>query len=112
MRTKVKVGVPEAVLERILQGLELELLGASDAEITAAAKELGMDPRMKGSAAFAGLRYPAKPQLSDFFEFEVCRPVETAIEQKADAARRLSKGKARKSPPADISKEREDSSDK
>jgi hypothetical protein len=39
-----------------------------------AAKDLGMNPKMRGSAAFAGLIFPANPQLSDFFEFERLRP--------------------------------------
>ena len=45
-----------------------ELLEASDEEIIAAATDLGMNPLMKGSAAFAGLKYPSRPQLADFFE--------------------------------------------
>jgi hypothetical protein len=50
-------------LERLLAALERELLDATDEEILAAAKELGMDPTMKGSSAFSGvtilLRWPA-----------------------------------------------------
>jgi hypothetical protein len=38
-----------------------------------AAKDLGMDPNMPGSAAFAGLKYPATAQLSDFFDLDACR---------------------------------------
>ena len=44
-------------LERILAALERELLAATDDEILSAAKELGMNPAMKGSAAFFGIRY-------------------------------------------------------
>jgi hypothetical protein len=64
----------ETALARILEALERELILASDEEVLDAARSLGMDPGMKkGSAAFAGLTYFAKPQLSDFFEFEACR---------------------------------------
>jgi len=48
---------PDSALARILAAFEQELLAASDEEIIAAAKELGMNPAMKGSAAFLGLRY-------------------------------------------------------
>lgn len=54
---------PDQALERLLTALEHELLDATDEEILAAAKELGMDPTMKGSSAFAGVtilvRWPA-----------------------------------------------------
>lgn len=46
---------PDLALERLLAALERELLDATDAEILAAAKELGMDPTMKGSSAFLGV---------------------------------------------------------
>lgn len=42
-------------LERLLAALERELLQATDAEILAAAKELGIDPTMKGSSALFGV---------------------------------------------------------
>jgi hypothetical protein len=45
----------DLALERLLAALERELLDATDAEILAAAKELGMDPTMKGSSAFSGV---------------------------------------------------------
>ena|SRR5271157_3603280 len=70
MRTKVKVALPEAVLARILEAFGQELIDASDEEIMAAAKDLGMDPQIKGSGAFAGLTFPAKWQLSDFFNVD------------------------------------------
>ena len=54
-------------LERILGALEQELIGASDQEIRDAAAELGFNLQMKGSAAFLGLRYPARPRLTDYF---------------------------------------------
>jgi hypothetical protein len=55
MRTKVAV---ITALDRVLDGLAEELIAASDEEILAAARELGMDPGMRGSAAFLGLKYP------------------------------------------------------
>jgi hypothetical protein len=69
MRTQVMHAFPETALERILDALEHELVAASDADILEAANDLGMKPQMKGSAAFAGLRYSkAMPQAEDFFE--------------------------------------------
>ena len=46
---------PERGLERLLFALERDVMEASDAEILAAARELGMNPTMKGSAAFFGV---------------------------------------------------------
>ena len=45
----------DLALERLLAALERELLEATDAEILAAAKELGIDPTMKGSSALFGV---------------------------------------------------------
>ena len=70
MRTKVKVALPEVVLTRILEAFGQELIDASDEEILEAARDLGMDLQMKGSAAYAGLTFPAKWLLSDFFDVE------------------------------------------
>ena len=42
-------------LEGLLYALEQELIGATDEEILAAASDLGMNPAMKGSAAFFGV---------------------------------------------------------
>jgi hypothetical protein len=41
--------------EGLLAALERELIEATDEEILAAAGELGMNPAMKGSAAFFGI---------------------------------------------------------
>lgn len=75
MRTDVRMTSPELVLARILQALEKELIEASDEEVLAAAKDLGMDPLTRGSAAFAGLKYPSQAQLADFFGFEAFKTV-------------------------------------
>ena len=64
MRTKVAV---VTALDRVLDGLAGELLAASDEEIIAAARELGMDPAMRGSAAFLGLKYAIPTRPAHFF---------------------------------------------
>lgn len=71
MRAKVKHVLPETTLERLLEALERELVAATDAEIIEAANDLGMQPHMKGSAAFLGLRYPTRPRFEDFFAASV-----------------------------------------
>ncbi|HUN71873.1 MAG TPA: hypothetical protein VMU52_06135 [Steroidobacteraceae bacterium] len=59
-----------ARFERLLAALEHELTGATDEEILEAAGDLGMNPAMKGSAAFFGVTvdlrakwgsYPGQP---------------------------------------------------
>jgi hypothetical protein len=42
-------------LEGLLDALEQELIEATDEEVLAAASDLGMNPAMKGSAAFFGV---------------------------------------------------------
>jgi hypothetical protein len=53
---------PELALERILAALEAELIAARDDEIMDAAKDLGMNPAMKGSAAFTDIRILLAPR--------------------------------------------------
>jgi hypothetical protein len=50
---------PELALERLLLALERDAIDASDEELLAAARELGMNPAMKGSAAFFGILKPS-----------------------------------------------------
>lgn len=45
----------EERLDGLLDALEQELTDATDEEILAAASDLGMNPAMKGSAAFFGV---------------------------------------------------------
>jgi hypothetical protein len=72
MRAKVKnVPATELILTRVLDGFAQELVDASDEEVLQAARDLGMDPTLRESAAFAGVTYFARPQLSDFFDLEV-----------------------------------------
>jgi hypothetical protein len=47
---------PDVGLERLIHGLEQELLAAPDEEFVAGARDLGMKPEMKGSAAYAGVK--------------------------------------------------------
>ena len=68
MPAKVKSVSPEVVLTRVLEGLEPELVNATDEDITQAARDLGMDLSMKGSAAFLGLKPPFKLSPSEFFD--------------------------------------------
>jgi hypothetical protein len=71
MREKVTVIDPATALMRLLDALADELIEASDEEIMQAAKDLGMNPRMPGSAAFAGLKFRVKPRLSDFYDLDL-----------------------------------------
>jgi hypothetical protein len=80
MPAKMTMVWPEIALARIRDELERELLAASDEEIMDAARELGMNPTMKGSAAFAGVKYPFDPgTFADFFgSYEVGTAQESA----------------------------------
>lgn len=53
---------PDVGLEQLIHGLEQELLAAPDEEFMAGARDLGMNPEMKGSAAFLGVKN-LSPQL-------------------------------------------------
>jgi hypothetical protein len=80
MRTKVKRIPPVKSLMRILDALAQEAIEASDGEVTEAATDLGMDLRRRDSAAFAGLTYFSRPQLSDFFDLEVSKRLQAPTE--------------------------------
>ena len=67
MRPKV-IGERVAALERVIDALAVDLVESTDEELLQAAKDLGMDPTMRGSAAFIGLKYPVVGELADFFE--------------------------------------------
>jgi hypothetical protein len=68
MPTRMNIDWPEVMLARIAASFEEELMAASDEEIIAAAQDLGMNPTMRGSAAFAGIKYPISArQRRDFF---------------------------------------------
>jgi hypothetical protein len=100
MRTKVKKPSPELALTRVLDALARELIDTTDEEILAAAKDLRMDPSKRESAAFAGLTYFARPQLSDFFDLPEARkllgaePTRTGRRSPTRSRLQLRKGKA------------------
>jgi hypothetical protein len=79
MRTKMKRVSPEVTLARVLAALEQELIDATDVEIREAAQDLGMDLDLKGSAAFAGLRYPAKARFSDYFGLDAVAELQEIV---------------------------------
>jgi hypothetical protein len=70
MRTKLTLTTPAAALGRILDQLDRELIEASDEDILEAARDLGMNPMMKGSAAFLGLQCLS---LAEFFDSDVLK---------------------------------------
>jgi hypothetical protein len=71
MRTRVKPSDAAAALTRLIEAFEQELIEASDEEIMQAAKDLGMNPQMQGSAAFAGLKYRSQVRLADFYDLDL-----------------------------------------
>ena len=79
MRTKLTMAHPETALERLLDALASELTDVSDEEILAAAKELGMNPMMKGSAAFLGLRIPPVADFTEWSEFFGSDEIKSAL---------------------------------
>jgi hypothetical protein len=73
MRTKVRSLPPEVALNRVLAGLEKELVDVTDDEITQAAADLGMNLAMKGSAAFIGVKYTFPKRAGEIFAAEELR---------------------------------------
>lgn len=103
MRTKVASIQHAAGFERVLEALAQELIESTDEELLEAAKSLGMDPTMRGSAAFIGLKYPAIPRLSDFFAMPVFRSQRIEAERSSNELprprKRLPARKKRRKPP-------------
>jgi hypothetical protein len=87
----MKTTRPELALERILVALERELINTADEEVLAAAKELGMNPAMKGSAAFFGVTLLVRPIGTDLGG---SRLKETSEQKDAPLRRRRPKGDA------------------
>ena len=93
MRTKLALTTPAAALGRILDRLDRELIEASDEDILEAARDLGMNPMMKGSAAFLGLQ---SLNLAEFFDSDALKSLlreraaqkAAAVEAPKRAARR------------------------
>jgi hypothetical protein len=97
MRTTLTPATSARALGRMLDQLDRELIEASDEEILEAARDLGMNPMMQGSAAFIGLRVPALAHFADFFDSEVVRStLNIRSAQKAVASQSGSKRKSRK----------------
>jgi hypothetical protein len=97
MRTTLTPATSAAALGRMLDQLDRELIEASDEEILEAARDLGMNPMMKGSAAFIGLRVPAMAHFADFFDSEALRSaLNIRSAQKAVAPPSGSKRKSRR----------------
>jgi hypothetical protein len=88
MHTKLTQSTAAAALGRILDQLDRELVEASDEDILEAARDLGMNPMMKGSAAFLGLQYFS---LAEFFDTDALRSLlleraaQNSIERKDSA---------------------------
>jgi hypothetical protein len=80
MRTKIKRIPPDTALMRIMDALAQEAIEASDEEVTEAAADLRMDLNSRESAAFAGLTYFARPQMSEFFSLDVSRSLQAPAE--------------------------------
>jgi hypothetical protein len=78
-----------AALERVIDALAVDLVESTDEELLQAAKDLGMDPTMRGSAAFIGLKYPVVRELSDFFE----PPLPLSEQTRTDPALRSPSGR-------------------
>ena len=73
MRKNLMPIPPELALNRVLAGLEKELVDATDDEVEQAAQDLGMNLRMKGTAAFAGVLGPSPKRIEDIFDLEELR---------------------------------------
>jgi hypothetical protein len=97
MRNTLMLTKPAAALGRILDQLDRELIDASDEDIMEAARDLGMNPMMKGSAAFLGLQAFS---LAEFFDGDAVRNalLERAA-QNAAASQSVSKRRARRQKP-------------
>ncbi len=64
----MKLSWTEITLYRVQRELERELLAATDEEVMEAARDLGMNPTMRGSVAFAGLKFPfSLRQMQEYF---------------------------------------------
>ena len=103
MPAKVKSVSPEVVLTRVLEGLEPDLVNATDADVTQAAQDLGMDLSMKGSAAFRGLKPPFKLSVAEFFDLSTLDAEQVAIlrrvyEQRTESVRKQRRAKAERLP--------------
>jgi hypothetical protein len=79
MREKMILNGPAGALIRLLDALAEDLVEASDEEIMQGASDLGMNPKMKGSAAFSGIKFAAHPRLSDFYDLDFEKNLPNAL---------------------------------
>jgi len=102
MHTKVAMHQGVAGFERVLEALARELIDSTDDELLEAARDLGMDPTMRGSAAFIGLKYPTTHRPSDFFAVPMFHPHRIETEPNSSARppskRRLTGAHRRRKP--------------
>lgn len=63
MATAMKKPRPDLALERVLEALERDLIDVPDEEILTVARELGINPAMKGTGAFMGVTLLVRPPL-------------------------------------------------
>jgi hypothetical protein len=108
MRTKLTLTTPAAALGRILDQLDRDLIEASDEDVMEAARDLGMNPMMKGSAAFLGLQCFS---LAEFFDSDALRGLLPERAAQKVAAPHAPK-RATRRPKSDRANERKDSTDK
>ena len=78
MRQKLMPIPQDLWLERVLAVLAMDLAEAGDEEIVQAAEDLGMNVKMKGSAAFLGV-YGLPKRIEDFFVVEDAHEVYTGL---------------------------------
>lgn len=93
MRTRLTLTTPAAALGRLLDQLDRELIEASDEDILEAARDLGMNPMMKGSAAFLGLQ---SFSLAEFFDGDALKGLLLARAAQKAAAVEAPKRRARR----------------
>jgi hypothetical protein len=117
MRAKVTKHPSQQVLTRltrILEAFAKELIEASDEEILEAAKDLGMNPDMKGSAAFLGVIHATPRRLSDIFDLVELKKLLPVSDRNRIVSERLGKAKSssRRSGRRRLSSERKPSNGK
>jgi hypothetical protein len=78
MHAKLKRATAAAKLERLIDALAEDLAETTDEEVLQACADLGMDPQMRGSAAFLGLKGPSV-SWRDFFDAQELEELKAAL---------------------------------
>jgi hypothetical protein len=86
MHTKVKRAAAVPTLDRLLDALADDLAEASEEEVLQACTDLRMDPRMRGSAAFIGLKGVSARLLQDFFDVDSIEALQQIVSARLPAA--------------------------